>query len=90
MSIIQKAHELAQALQESEELCVLRDLEAQLLNESSIDEEGSLYKEYTTAYHRFSNLLESIRYILTKSYDGKIGFGNGCVHCCKKNKKKSP
>lgn len=89
MHVIQKAHELANALQESEELLRLRDLEAQLLNEDRIDEESTLYKEYTAAFQQFSNLLEAIRYILTNSYDGKLNYGHGCAHCCK-NRKKSP
>jgi len=84
MDVISKAHELARAIEESDELQNLRELEAKLLKEDIIDEESALYKEYIAALYRFTNLLEAINYILTNSYDGKIGFRRGCGHCCKK------
>lgn len=84
MDVIRKAHELARAIEESDELQNLRELEAKLLKEDIIDEESALYKEYIAALYRFTNLLEAINYILTNSYDGKIGFRRGCGHCCKK------
>lgn len=84
VDVIVKAHELAKAIEESCELQRLRELEVEMLNGNKIDEESAIYKEYTSALHQFTNLLEAINFILTSSYDGKLGNKKGCGHCCKK------
>lgn len=84
MDVIQKAHELANAIQESKELGRLREIEVKILNEISSEEEKSLiYREYTTALHEFTNLLEAVQFILTSSYDGKLDSAKNCGRCCK-------
>lgn len=83
MEVIRKAQELAKAIQESEELLKVRELEVQLLNQENSDEKSKIYQDYTAAVQQFNDLLNAIRYILTSSYDGNLNLQRGCSGCCK-------
>lgn len=98
MDVIEKAHQLAEALAASEELLRFRDAEAKLLNhpeaQNKLQEiiklgiyngeniEDPLVREYLAAYRSFYNLLEAVKFILNGVYEGNLEKKEGCCHGC--------
>lgn len=96
MDVIQKAHELADALAESPEVRRFREAEANLYNhEEAVAQYQALQNgqldyqkiddphlsEYLQALVQFQNLLAAIKHILTSAYDGQTKKPAGCGQC---------